>query len=137
GDPRTVPALADRTVLAGTPHRFEGHAADRGPARVRRGGDARHRTRMSRRRLAAAGLSVLALAGCTRGVVEGGDPTASAGIPPAITVATADFPSFWLAEQIGGDAAEVETVDPAEVADTDADLFAYVPGIDPEVDAAA
>ena len=92
---------------------------------------------MSRRRLAAAGLSVLALAGCTRGVVEGGDPTASAGIPPAITVATADFPSFWLAEQIGGDAAEVETVDPAEVADTDADLFAYVPGIDPEVDAAA
>ena len=92
---------------------------------------------MSRRRLAAAGLSVLALAGCTRGVVEGGDPTASAGIPPAITVATADFPSFWLAEQIGGDAAEVETVDPAEVADTDADLFAYVPGIDAEVDAAA
>lgn len=93
---------------------------------------------MRTRGLAALGcLTAVALTGCTRGVAEGGDPTASAGIPPAITVAAVDFPSFWLAEQIGGDAVEAEQITSTEVAGTQADLFAYVPGLDPEVDAAA
>jgi ABC-type Zn uptake system ZnuABC Zn-binding protein ZnuA len=87
--------------------------------------------------LAALALTAIALAGCTRGVVEGGDPTASAGVPPAITVATVDFPSFWLAERIGGDAVEIDEIDASEVAASQADLFAYVPGLDPQVDAAA
>jgi zinc transport system substrate-binding protein len=87
--------------------------------------------------LAALGFAALALVGCTRGVVEGGDPTASAGVPPAITVAVADFPSTWLAQRIGGDAVEVERLAPEDVPGTQADLFAYVPGLDAGVDTAA
>ena len=92
---------------------------------------------MRARTLVALTLVAIVLAACTRGVSEGGDPTASAGVPPVITVAASDFPSMWLAERIGGDAVEVQQISASEVADTDADLFAYVPGIDAEVDMAA
>lgn len=77
----------------------------------------------------------LALAGCTRNAADA-KPTVSAGVPPVVTVATVDFPSTWVAEQVGGDAAEVERVAPSELSATDADLVAYVPGLDPAVDAA-
>lgn len=92
---------------------------------------------MSGRRLLAAALVLLAAAGCTRNVAPNSDPTASAGVPPAITVAAVDFPSAWLAEQVGGDAVHLERISPAEVAGTDADLFAYIPGLDEQVDEAA
>jgi ABC-type Zn uptake system ZnuABC Zn-binding protein ZnuA len=82
-------------------------------------------------------LVVLGLVGCTRNVGTATDPTASAGIPPILTVAAVDFPSRWLAEQVGGDAVEVVPIGASEVAGTDADLFAYVPGLDTQVDAAA
>ena len=82
-------------------------------------------------------VAALALAGCTRGVAEGTDPTASAGIPPALRVAAVDFPSAWLAEQVGGDGAQVERIDADEVATSEADLFVYIPGLDEQVDAAA
>jgi ABC-type Zn uptake system ZnuABC Zn-binding protein ZnuA len=82
-------------------------------------------------------LVVLGLVGCTRNVGTATDPTASAGIPPVLTVATVDFPSRWLAERVGGDAVEVVPIAASEVAATDADLFAYVSGLDAQVDAAA
>jgi len=81
-------------------------------------------------------LAALTLAGCTRGVADGADPTASAGVPPALRVAAVDFPSAWLAEQVGGDGAQVERIDAEQVATSDADLFVYVPGLDARVDAA-
>jgi len=92
---------------------------------------------MRARTLGVVPLVAAALVGCTRGVGDGADPTASAGVPPAITVAVADFPSEWLATRIGGDAVTVERSGASRVTDTDADLFAYVPGIDPAVDTAA
>ncbi|HRY10332.1 MAG: zinc ABC transporter substrate-binding protein [Actinobacteria bacterium] len=92
---------------------------------------------MRARTLGVVPLVAAALVGCTRGVGDGADPTASAGVPPAITVAVADFPSEWLATRIGGDAVTVERIGASRVTDTDADLFAYVPGIDPAVDTAA
>ena len=82
-------------------------------------------------------LAALAMAGCTRGVADGADPTASAGIPPALRVAAVDFPSAWLTEQVGGDGAEVQRIDANEIATSDADLFVYIPGLDEDVDAAA
>ena len=82
-------------------------------------------------------LAVLGLVGCTRNVGTATDPTASAGIPPALTVATVDFPSKWLSERVGGDAVEVLSIGASEVAQTDADLLVYVPGLDAQVDAAA
>lgn len=81
-------------------------------------------------------LAAVALAGCTRGVADGANPTASAGIPPALRVAAVDFPSAWLAEQVGGDGVQVERIGAAEVSTNDADLFVYVPGLDDQVDAA-
>ncbi|MFN8182848.1 MAG: metal ABC transporter substrate-binding protein [Candidatus Nanopelagicales bacterium] len=81
-------------------------------------------------------LAAVALAGCTRGVADGANPTASAGIPPALRVAAVDFPSAWLAEQVGGDGVQVERIAAAEVSTNDADLFVYVPGLDDQVDAA-
>lgn len=80
-------------------------------------------------------LALAALAGCTRGVGTAA-PTASRGVPPAVSVAVADFPSRWLVERVGGDAGEVREVTAADVRDSGADLIAYVPGIDAEVDAA-
>lgn len=88
------------------------------------------------RALVLVAMSLVAMAGCTRGVAEGADPTASAGVPPALAVAVADFPSFWLVDRIGGDAVDIERVDATELAGTEADLFAYVPGIDAAVDTA-
>jgi len=82
-----------------------------------------------------AAAAVTALVGCTRNVASE-EVTASAGVPPAVTVAAVDFPSFWLAEQVGGEGAEVDRISPTEVAASGADLFAYVPGLDPQVDAA-
>ena len=92
---------------------------------------------MTASRWLALALAVASLTACTRNVGTATDPTASAGIPPAVTVAAVDFPSAWLAERVGGDGAEVERITPDEVADTDADLFLYVPGLDAVVDAAA
>lgn len=92
---------------------------------------------MSRRPLLATALALVALVGCTRNVAPDSDPTASAGVPPALTVAAADFPSAWLAEQVGGDGVRVERISAAEAADTDADLLAYIPGLDERVDSAA
>lgn len=89
------------------------------------------------RTLVTTAIVALALAGCTRNAGTETDPTASAGIPPALSVAAVDFPSQWLAERVGGDGARVERISAADVAGTDADLFAYVPGLDPAVDAAA
>lgn len=77
----------------------------------------------------------LALTGCTRNAADA-KPTVSAGVPPAVTVATVDFPSTWVAEQVGGDAADVQRLEPSALAASDADLVAYVPGLDPAVDAA-
>lgn len=82
--------------------------------------------------LAVAGL---ALSACTRNAADA-KPTVSAGVPPAVRVATVDFPSTWVAEQVGGDAADVERVEASALASTDADLVAYVSGLDPAVDAA-
>ncbi|MEI2621745.1 MAG: zinc ABC transporter substrate-binding protein [Candidatus Nanopelagicales bacterium] len=48
-----------------------------------------------------------------------------------------DFPSKWLSERVGGDAVEVLSIGASEVAQTDADLLVYVPGLDAQVDAAA
>lgn len=77
------------------------------------------------------------VAGCSRNVGTATDPTASAGVPPTVTVAAVDFPSFWLAEQVGGDAAQVERIDASQVQSAGADVFAYVKGLDPAVDQAA
>lgn len=88
-------------------------------------------------RLVVAGLVTGLLVGCTRATPPDAQPSVSAGIPSAVTVATADFPSAWLAERVGGKAVEVLRLRPAELADSDADLLAYVPGLDPQVDAAA
>lgn len=77
----------------------------------------------------------LALTGCTRNAADA-KPTVSAGVPPAVSVATVDFPSTWVAEQVGGDAADVQRLEPSALAASDADLVAYVPGLDPAVDAA-
>lgn len=54
-----------------------------------------------------------------------------------MSVATVDFPSTWLAEQVGGKAVDLQRIAAAEAASTDADFLAYIPGLDPEVDAAA
>ncbi len=88
-------------------------------------------------RLLVVALLAASLTACTRNVGTATDPTASAGIPPAVTVAAVDFPSAWLAERVGGDGAEVEIITSDEVPGTEADLFVYVPGLDPVVDAAA
>lgn len=93
---------------------------------------------MSRSGILTALLLVAVLtAGCSRNVGTATDPTASAGVPPAVSVAAVDFPSFWLAQEVGGDAVELEQIDVSQVADTRADVFAYIPGLDPAVDAAA
>lgn len=92
---------------------------------------------VSRPLLVAVALLVTSLTACSRNVGTAADATASAGIPPVVTVAAVDFPSRWLAEQVGGDAIEVEAIATVDVADTDANLFVYVPGLDPAVDAAA
>lgn len=92
---------------------------------------------MPRPLIVAIALLVVSLTGCSRNVGSSSTPSASAGIPPTLTVATVDFPSRWLAEEVGGDAIEVETITATDIADTDAELFAYVPGLDPAVDAAA
>lgn len=90
------------------------------------------------RRLAAAGLLLLLpLAACSRNVGMSDEPTASDGVPAPLDVAAVDFPSYWLAERVGGDGARVERIDAAEVTATDADLFVHIPGLDPAVDAAA
>ncbi len=80
-------------------------------------------------------LAAVTLTGCTRNAADA-RPTVSAGVPPAVTVATVDFPSTWITERVGGDAAEVTRIRDDELAATDADLVAYVPGLDPAVDAA-
>ncbi len=82
-----------------------------------------------------AGLVTISLAACTRNAADA-KPTISAGVPPAVTVAAADFPSFWVAERVGGDAIDLRLTDAADLAASEADLIAYVPGIDPAVDAA-
>ncbi len=92
---------------------------------------------MSRTGILAVVILVVSLAGCSRNVGTATDPTASAGVPPVVTVAAVDFPSFWLAEQVGGDAAEVERIEAAQIGSTEADVFAYVKGLDPAVDQAA
>ena len=79
--------------------------------------------------------AVLGLVGCTRNVGTATDPTASAGIPPALTVATVDLK--WLSERVGGDAVEVPRSARPRWLQTDADLLVYVPGLDAQVDAAA
>lgn len=81
--------------------------------------------------------AALSLVGCTRNAASDADPTASAGVPAALRIAAVDFPSAWLAEQVGGDGAEVNRIAPGDVASTDADLFVYVPGLNPQVDQAA
>lgn len=82
-------------------------------------------------------LSALVLGACSRNVGSQADPTPSKGVPPGMSVATVDFPSTWLAEQVGGDALEVERIDPTEVSGNGADMFVYIPGLDSAVDAAA
>ncbi len=82
-----------------------------------------------------AGLVTMSLAACTRNAADA-KPTISAGVPPAVTVAAADFPSFWVAERVGGAAIDLRLTEAAELAASDADLIAYAPGIDPAVDAA-
>lgn len=82
--------------------------------------------------LAVAGL---ALTGCTRNAADA-KPTVSAGVPPVVSVATVDFPSTWIAEQVGGDASQVRRVEASALSTEDTDLVAYIPGLDPEVDAA-
>jgi zinc transport system substrate-binding protein len=79
-------------------------------------------------------LAALSLSGCTRNAADA-KPTVSAGVPPVVTVATVDFPSTWVAEQVGGDAGRIERISAPELASSDADLIAYVPGLDPTVDA--
>lgn len=79
--------------------------------------------------------SAALLTGCTRNAADA-KPTVSAGVPPAVTVATVDFPSTWLAERVGGDAVTVRRVAATDLATTEADLVAYVPGLDPAVDTA-
>lgn len=85
--------------------------------------------------LVGAGLVTLSVAACTRNAADA-RPTISAGVPPAVTVAAADFPSFWVAERVGGDAIDLRQENVSALAASDADLIAYVPGIDPAVDAA-
>ena len=92
---------------------------------------------MTRRLLALALLATVLLAGCSRNVASDTDPTPSNGVPPPLTVATVDFPSTWLAEQVGGKGVVVQRVGPAELATTESDVLVYVPGLDPAVDAAA
>lgn len=92
---------------------------------------------MTLRSLTTGLLLLAALAGCSRNVGTTSDPTASAGVPPVLQIAAADFPSAWLAEQVGGDAVEVRQIEPDEVAGTDADAFVYVAGLDAQVDEAA
>ncbi|MCU0278494.1 MAG: metal ABC transporter substrate-binding protein [Candidatus Nanopelagicales bacterium] len=93
---------------------------------------------MSRPGIVAALLLVMVFAtGCSRNVGTATDPTASAGVPPAVTVAAVDFPSFWLAQEVGGDAIELDRIVASQVAGTTADVFAYIPGLDPAVDQAA
>lgn len=75
------------------------------------------------------------LAGCSRGAGTAA-PTPSSGVPPAVSVAVADFPSSWLVERVGGEAVDVRTVSGTDLARSDADLVAYVPSINPDVDAA-
>lgn len=77
----------------------------------------------------------LALAGCTRNAADA-KPTVSAGVPPVVSVATVDFPSTWIAEQVGGKAAQVRQLEASQLASAETDLVAYVPGLDPAVDAA-
>jgi ABC-type Zn uptake system ZnuABC Zn-binding protein ZnuA len=89
------------------------------------------------RRLAAGLLLLLPLAACSRNVEMSDEPTPSGGVPAPVEVAVVDFPSFWLAERVGGDGARVDRIEAAEVASTDADLFVHIPGLDPAVDAAA
>lgn len=88
----------------------------------------------------AATLVLLAITGCSRNVSPSTEstPTSSASglVPPMITVAATDFPSAWLAEQVGGEAVLVERVSAADIPGVDADLLAYVPGLDAAVDAA-
>lgn len=91
---------------------------------------------MMLRHVGALCLSVAALAACSRGVGPDAAPTASKGVPPALTVATVDFASTWLVEQVGGKAVESDRITAAQLATTSADLFAYIPGLDPVVDAA-
>ena len=52
-------------------------------------------------------------------------------------MATVDFPRSGCPERVGGDAVEVLLIGASEVAQTDADLLVYVPGLDAQVDAAA
>lgn len=89
------------------------------------------------RGIAAATALVAALSGCTRTSPPDSRPTASGSVPAPLTIATTDFPSMWLTEQIGGESVEVLQLSAAELADSDADLLAYIPGLDPAVDAAA
>lgn len=86
-------------------------------------------------RLPAALLALLALGGCARGPT-GPEPTTSAGLPTTMTVAVADFPSAYLAERVGGEAVEITPVTATDIAASNADLVAYIPGIQPDVDAA-
>lgn len=78
---------------------------------------------------------LVCVGGCTRNASDA-KPTASAGVPPVVTVATLDFPSQWVAQRVGGDAVEVRSTTADELANVDTDLVAYVPGLDPTVDAA-
>ena len=80
-------------------------------------------------------LVIAALTGCTRGVGSAA-PTTSGGVPPTVSVAVADFPSAWLAQRVGGDAIDVREVGAADLRTSGADLVAYVPDINPDVDAA-
>lgn len=90
------------------------------------------------RYLAAVGLLLLLpLAACSRNVGMSDEPTPSNGVPAPVDVAAVDFPSYWLAERVGGDGARVERISAPAVASTDADLFVHIPGLDPAVDAAA
>lgn len=89
---------------------------------------------MTLRSLTVAVAALVVLTGCTRNAGTASDPTVSAGVPPVLSVATVDFPSRWLAEQVGGDGAEVTSISAADIAASDADLFAYVPGLDKAVD---
>lgn len=83
----------------------------------------------------AAALVVLIAAGCTRDASDPA-PTMSAGLPPAVTVAAADFPSEWIARQVGGEAVAVRRIPAAQIPTADVDLIVYVPGLDTAVDRA-
>jgi zinc transport system substrate-binding protein len=92
---------------------------------------------MSWVRLLLAALVLLAVPGCTGQSATSESSTAAAGVPAPVTVAAVDFPSRWLAQQVGGDAVELAAITAADVESTDAALFIYVPGLDPVVDQAA